>query len=65
MVLLCFFFILSGAISNYSTLCGDVPALHTHCLRLYITVPCCLPAILPGMVLCTKYPNFSPNFTLP
>ena len=41
-----FFCILSGAIDNCSTLCFDDPALQTHCLRQYITVPCGLPAIL-------------------
>ena len=41
-----FFFRLSGAIDNCSTLCLDDPALQTHCLRQYITVPCRLPTIL-------------------
>ena len=39
-----FIFKLSIAIDNYSTLCLDDPALQTHCLIQYITVPCCLPA---------------------
>ena len=43
---LCLFFTLFGAIDNCSRLCNIVPALQTHGLRQYITVPCRLPAIL-------------------
>ena len=43
-----FFFTLSGA------WCEIVPALQTHGLRQYITVPCHLPAILTEL----RIPNF-------